>query len=406
MRIGLLGAFGVNNAGDNLEAVAARAALKKVLPRAEISVFSILFSPATRALMGAAGVSSPECPVQPVDLMGPDFWRLIIEYDSLIIGGGGLLIPVPEFEPLLMEEVSVNPAQLPKTIWNALGSQWTPLADPQLTEWYAKVRRAAERVDYISVRSQTTRRLLERVGCPPERIHLVPDPVISLKIDNLAEIGNQLRETLGLDRDRPVIGISVGPELTREPLKEFLGHLAGALNQIKTSWPRDAQIIIFPFGLMYGDGPACKQLAELCPRSLLVEKPLTALEIWALVSLLDAYLTVRYHGVIAGLAHGVPTLALDCYLANETLGSKLRDLAWQSGLEAYYFSPLMEIGGEPSMRSFAKLPAMGQISRKLTDRIAWLLTAEAQREWKESFKRQEKEVAAHFQRMAQVLDPS
>jgi polysaccharide pyruvyl transferase WcaK-like protein len=404
MKIGLLGVFGIRNTGDNLEALATKFLLEKELGQVEVTSFSIGFSPTALSLLGEQRSGPLELISKPVDLTQKDFWETIYRYDALIIGGGGLLAPIREFEPLLFYGSQIEPARLPKTAWNALGSIWTPLAEKKLSEWYRKVKQATEILDYLSIRSLTTQRLLERVGCPSEKIHLVPSSVIGFTIDSPEPIIAKLQSKFNINRSRPIIGVSIGPELTRPPLKEFFNELARALKQIQNTVQKNSQIIIFPVGEMYGDGLACKMLADLCPDAVLITEPLTPTDIWVLTSMFDVYVTMRYHSVVAAIAQGIPTLALDCYLDNETLGSKLRDLLWQSELEYFYFSPIIEICGEPQFRSFAKIPQNNNISKRIIERVMETLTPESKMQWQNVSQIQKVKVSNHYQMMLRALN--
>ncbi len=397
MRVALLGAFGINNAGDNLEAIATKIALEKLVNDIEVHIFSPSFDylPRSDENMGR-GYSWTL-----VNLQKKEFWRRISDFDALIIGGGGLLVPVPEFEPFLLSGKNINLNSLPRTAWNALCSQWTPLNEPSLANWYEKVKTAVEYLDYVSVRSITTKKLLQRIGCPTEKINLVPDPVISLKIKNVKDIQDNLCNRFKINPDMILVGVSVGPELMKHPLNEFMEELSKALNIIQD---RGIQVIIFPFGHIYQDDIACKALWMCCQHTLLIEDQLNAIEIWGLISMLDAYITIRYHGVIAALANGIPALALDCYLSNDTTSSKIRDLVCQTGLEEYYFSPMIAICGEAMSRSFLEDPFDRNLSNKIIGHLENLLTPTASKFWGGKQKKQDHDVMEHFKKMATVLE--
>ncbi|EPR10506.1 polysaccharide pyruvyl transferase family protein [Ruminiclostridium papyrosolvens] len=401
-KIGLLGLFGINNTGDNLEAMATKSLLEKELGDVDISCFSINLSTMARSLLGQQRRGPLECITQPAYLLKEEFWESIYDYDALIMGGGGLLVPLPEYDPILLYGSQIKHERLPKTAWNAVGSIWSPLNDKKLSEWYLKIKEATEIIDYTSVRSITTQRLLELAGCATEMINRVPSLVTAMEM-SCPELINEIEVKYNLDKNKYLIGISIGSEITRPPLKQFLEELAKTLNQLQHSISEGAKIIIFPVGEMYDDGAACKILADLCPDAYLVTEKLTPTQIWLLVGRMDAYLSMRYHSIISAIAQSVPTLALDCYLGNETLGSKLRDLMWESELEEFYFSPIIEICGEPQLRSFAKIPQSNNISKRLTQRITYLLSPETKDRWSAVTKKQKAKALEHLHMMIKSL---
>ncbi|GAE87564.1 polysaccharide pyruvyl transferase family protein [Acetivibrio straminisolvens] len=397
MRIGLLGAFGVNNTGDNLVAIATKAAIEERIKDADITVFS----PQISAFTDISKKNESDLSWCAVDLKKEEFWREIYDYDALIIGGGGLLVPVAEFEPFIFHGTHIDLTRLPKTAWNALGSQWAPTASPKLAEWYAKLKKATDKVDYISVRSITTCRLLENTGCPKDKINLVSDPVIGLSIENSEQMESEFEKRFHIDRERQVLGVSVGPEIMQASLKLFMTELAKAINALNS---KGVQTIIFPFGLMYGDDIACKELAKLCPGSFLVEDVLSPIETWTLVGMFDAYITVRYHGMVSAVSRNTPALALDCYLSNDTAGSKLRDFIWQCGLDNYYMSPMISVCGEPSTRSFCGMIDTRKIWRKIVEKVEELLSPYAKDMYKRVSQKLNMEVKNHFCNMLKSLD--
>ncbi len=402
-KVGLIGMFGINNAGDNLEAMATKFLLEKQLKDVDISCFSINLSTMSRTLLGKQRMGSLECVTKPAYLEKEEFWNTIYDLDALIMGGGGILLPIPECDPILLYGSHINIKRVPKTAWNAVGSNWAPLNDRKLLGWYSKIKEAVDILDYVSIRSITTQRLLERSGCMPEKINRVPSLVTAMELDQ-PELLSELETKYGIHKNQRLIGISIGPEITRNPLDKFINALAKTINEIQTNLSEDYKIIVFPVGEMYGDGAACRMLGELCPDSCVVAKELTATQVWLLIGRLDAYLSMRYHGVVSAIAQSVPTLVLDCYLSNETLGSKLRDLVWDSELEEFYFSPIIEICGDPLFRNFDRVPQTNNISMRLKERIMSLLTPEVKNRWQVVTQKQKAKALDHLQRMIRSLE--
>ncbi|EGD47001.1 hypothetical protein Cpap_1196 [Ruminiclostridium papyrosolvens DSM 2782] len=400
MKIGLLGAYGIDNTGDNLIALATKHAVEELVNDAEITIFYPNFS----KLFGNRRGDIVADGWKKVDMMSRGFWEEVSEYQALIIGGGGILLPVPEFEPFLLYGSQIDHSLLPKTAWNAIGTQWIPLAKPKISEWYKKLRTATQLLDYVSVRSATTYRILTHAECPMEKVNLVPDPVINLKFNDSEKVRASLLDKFPIDKNKQIIGVSIGPELTKPPLKDFMIDLARALNYLQKVVHRNIQIVIFPFGLMYGDSQACLQLAELCPDSILLKDVTEAKEIWELVGLMDVYLTVRLHGIVAALSHGIPALALDCYLANDTAGSKLRDFMWESELESYYLSPIISICGDPQMRSFTGTLGARNTYKDILRRIEELLIPENRTIWEKVSQKRKEEIKDYIKDMVGFLD--
>ncbi|MDW2799925.1 polysaccharide pyruvyl transferase family protein [Clostridium boliviensis] len=390
MKIAVFGAFGFQNTGDQLIGMATEQLLKEINPELSVDLYSIqqFFSYNKKK----------EGNVQFIGRRYQKFYDRLNEYDAVIIGGGALLLPIHDFDPFLLCE----DRKYPKAAWNALGSQYTPVNDPRFEKWYGKIKNAVDKLEYVSVRSQSTKRLLETVGCQTEKIHLVPDAASGLRIECDVQSMNELKKKIGVSFGKKCIGVSIGPELQKEPLNSFQQQLAIALNEIIKKEP-DTDIVIFPFGQIYGDVTACETFAALVPGARYAGSHLTPKETWCLVSLLDTYLTVRYHGAVAGLAQGIPTIIMDCYLSNGMLGSKLRDFAYQFGLDQYYLSPIIGICERPETRNFFHtIGNQDDLAQLILNKI--YLAGISKSYWREISEKAHADVRSHFRSMCSKLN--
>ncbi|WP_438433532.1 polysaccharide pyruvyl transferase family protein [Gorillibacterium sp. sgz500922] len=394
MKVAVLGAFGYQNTGDRLIALATKQLLLKRNPDCAVDLYSV------RPYLLSSQPVEDEADMRYFSYRDKAIFETLQGYDALIIGGGGLLIPIRDFEPFLLIFRNGDAGRLPKAAWSAMGSQYTPTHDPGLSAWYAKVRTAAERLSYVSVRSDTTRRLLLSAGCPAESVRLVPDAVLGYAVPDSGRIQDSLRERYGLPANKRFIAVSVGPELLKPPLDAFLDALSEAIHAWTEANP-GCPVVIVPFGQIYGDRTACAQLAKLVANRVWIDEPLSPEDLWCLIGMAEVYLTVRYHGLIAGIAQGVPTLILDCYLSNRTMSSKLRDLAVHYGLDDFYLSPIIGVCEPPETRSFLDIPGERRLANEIRRRIEGACDRKA--EWARIGARARNEVDRHFDDMWEAL---
>src|SRR5688572_26017598 len=110
-RVGFLGAFSIDNAGDVLVGLAGRQALRAVVPGLEERIFA-------PALPTFAHDVSDGVTLVPA---GEDMsWAQ--DLDALVIGGGGVIETDPAFRPFLLGRPERWPAEIPAA-WNAVCSQ-------------------------------------------------------------------------------------------------------------------------------------------------------------------------------------------------------------------------------------------------------------------------------------------
>jgi len=310
LRVGFLGAFSIDNAGDHLIARATRQAIRARTTCDEIVLAPDLPQPGWRHDWSAArggGVEIRRVPPNRASTVTSDL-------DALIIGGGGILLPHAGFHPY------VAWGSVPAA-WNAICSQNTSHTDPTLSVWYGRVRSACERLRYTSVRNATTEQLLRSCGVTTP-IALVPDVAVGYVPDHDAETDIQLDALLARG-DRPVIGLSAGTAFPADWLAT-LDRLAAA---------KTFDLVVFGFGRVYGDDETARNVLGRLPHARAIDASLSADALWRLIGKLDAYLCTRFHAVIAAYVQGVPFLVCDEYTS--TAGtSKIREFLVERGLEA------------------------------------------------------------------------
>jgi len=341
MKIGFLGAYSIENAGDQLLGYAVRQTFRSLVPNAE----HVVLAPELRgnfwrhAWNDERGLGASVVRV-PVD--GSVKWAKGL--DALVVGGGGIIRLEPEFRPFLLADPKKWPRDV-KAAWNAVGAEATPAYLPSQSETYERVARCCEALSYVSVRNELTARFVRRCGFRGE-VHVVPDPTLLLELAE-SDVAEQTLRRAGVDTDAFVIGISVGNAARDARGQHFHAELFGALAKLVAK--RAVEVAVFPFGEIYGDAELARVAHAAIPGSKLVTEPLGALDRWRLVGALDLYVCARWHAMLAAFAQDVPFLVMDEYFSDATASSKIREFVADLGLEALYLAPLV------SMHPAAKL---------------------------------------------------
>lgn len=353
MRIGHLGAYSIDNAGDVLVGYATRQALRALHPTLDIQTFS---PNAPHRFWGhvystVRGIDTEVVPIEPDSGL-----RWTAGLDALVIGGGGLISSEPSFSSFLLEG---GDDPCPPAAWNSVGSLNEAWYLDEFAPIYDAVRTCARRLAYLSVRDRLTLAYLRRLGVTRD-IAVVPDPAFLLQAP--PDRDRELLRRHGVDPEAFVIGLSVGYSVLDIRTRSFFKKLYACLEHLARASGARVQIVVFPFGTVYGDPSHQAHARDGIPSCRHLDASLTPLELWRLIGSLDLYVATRFHAVIAAFAQDVPFVILDEYLDDAVASSKLRELAVDHGLEPYYLSPWISTKPEQKLRHAFEAARSGKLS--------------------------------------------
>jgi hypothetical protein len=336
-RIGFLGAFSIDNAGDAIVGYAGRQAVRALVPDAEQFVYAPAFPHEFwhHAWDRDRGIDAEITPVPADDTM--DWAR---DLDALVIGGGGIINFDPSFRPFLLG----RPERWDRSraaAWNAVCSQNQPWYAGARSESHDAVRTCCEKLRYVAVRNRTTLTFVRRCGFEGE-VHVVPDPALAMVVPpGVDERVDDILRELGVTGDRLLVGISVGPSITDARTTQFFRELFAALAALQRNSAARLQFIVFPFSHLQDDDQITEAVAKNLTDALVVRRRLGPLELWRLIGQMDVYLGSRYHAMLAAFAQNVPFLVLDEYLSDTMGSSKTREFIADLGLEPHYLCPYL-----------------------------------------------------------------
>jgi polysaccharide pyruvyl transferase WcaK-like protein len=329
-RIGFLGAYSIDNAGDQLLGYAVRQVFRERFPRAE----QVLLAPAFRGNLWRHAWDATRGIDAPIQRVAPDDNRWSKGLDAVVIGGGGIIRLEPDFRPFLLGDAERWRRDVPAA-WNAVGAEPTPAYLTSHREDYARVAKCCQTLSYVSVRNAVTARFVQRCGFRGD-VHVVPDPVMQLSVPE-DDTGERILRAAGVDTSAFVVGLSVGAALRDPRATHFFKGLFEALAGLVAK--RAIEVVVFPFGEIYGDSDVLGAVQSAVPGAHVVRQPLGSLDRWRLIGALDLYLCARYHAMIAAFAQDVPFLVMDEYLSDASGSSKIREFIVDCGLEALYLAP-------------------------------------------------------------------
>jgi hypothetical protein len=343
-RIGFLGAYSIDNAGDVLVGYAARQAVDSLMPGCAQRVHA----PDLPGAFWGHGWDRDrgiDAEITPVPAGGSMAWAA--ELDALIIGGGGIVSIEPSFRPFLLGEPGHFPPGVPAA-WNGVCSQNQPTYLAGCDEDYQAVRACCERLRYVGVRNRSTLRFVRGCGFAGE-VNVIPDPALLLDAERHPEHGSDrtaidalLRDS-GVDPARLLVGVSIGEALRDGRAAAFYDDLFAALGRLRAESEVPCEILFFPFGAIYGEAELQVEAARRVPGARVLARPLDPLGLWRLIGRLGLHVCTRYHAMLAAFAQDVPFLVLDQYLSDAVATSKIREFIADGGLEAFYLCPLLSL---------------------------------------------------------------
>lgn len=200
-RIALSGYYGFNNSGDEAVLLSILTALQRAGEEAGMSIEPIVLSgdpDKTTRLYGVKAVHR----MKPGALLGA-----VRGCDALISGGGSLLQDVTSSKTIPYYLGVLKLAQWfhkPTFIYSQ------GVGPVKRQSFYPYIRHVFNRAAYVSVRDQESAELLGRMGLTENDIHIVPDPVMGLRLPPSKREQIERHGMTGFDsQGHPYVGVSL-----------------------------------------------------------------------------------------------------------------------------------------------------------------------------------------------------
>ncbi len=287
MKIALSGYYGFDNAGDEALLAAICHTIKGIEPRADFVVFS-----------GSPEKTARLHNLRAVNRMNP--WVIIRELftcDLLISGGGSLLQDVtgPRSLPYYISIVALAKVMRKPVIFYAQGIG-------PINRNFSKflMHTIANQVDYITLRDEDSRCLLQQLGvnCPP--IKVTADPVFALEpaAADFEQMERLLREH-GVIPPK-LVGVSV------RYWKALEGYQVELARVLDTLMGNDYQVVFIPMDYSH-DLAESRRVADLMEKdAIIIDRCLSSMEHIALISNFDLLIGMRLHSLIFAANRGIP----------------------------------------------------------------------------------------------------
>ncbi len=288
MRIVLSGYYGFDNAGDEALLAAITSSIHQYAPEAEFTVLS-----------GSPQKTAELHQVPAVYYMNPfAVIQTLRNCDLLISGGGSIFQDVTSVRSLTYYIGIVALARLfnRPVIFYAQGVG--PI-NRRISKFL--MRRIANRVNFISLRDETSMEFLRSIGVSRPPMKVTADPVFALQARPAEQAAMEDTIRRFNPQNRPCIGVSLR---SWKPLDGYQPLLAAQLDDLSR---QGYQIVFVPLAFPE-DIPACETVASLMqqPSFIVKDRLLTSGEHLALISHFHLMIGMRLHALVFSARCGVP----------------------------------------------------------------------------------------------------
>ena len=243
------------------------------------------------------------------------------ESDLIILGGGGLFQDywgVPKGIALTHSHWGISFSSaigMLAVLYQKPFMIYSVGVGPLLSEEGRRVTRwTFDLATFTTVRDRESRDLLVSLGVPEEKIHITPDPALTLPLDSKSAL--EILQTHGVDLEiRPLIGVCIRNWKEGQEADEWKRALARALDQFLEV--HDVQIIFIPFQVSHhpleNDHLAAMSVMAMMQNRDWVcslHESYSPAAVAGLLSYCHLIVGMRLHSLILAASAGVPSVAL------------------------------------------------------------------------------------------------
>lgn len=233
-----------------------------------------------------------------------EIYRAIKDSDMLISGGGSLLQDVTGLKSLIYYLGVIRLARwLGKPVF--FYAQGIGPVNSGLGRFL--MRWLVNRVDYITVRDESSRQDLLEMGITRPQVQVTADPVLGLEEKFVDQaIGQRILEDAGLDLsiERRLVGISVREWQGLAAYKEIVAEICDKLARV------GYQVVFLPMHFP-DDLQTSQEVKELMEQpAVVLSERYSVVEMASLIANMDFMLGMRLHALILAAVMHVPPVAI------------------------------------------------------------------------------------------------
>lgn len=286
------GFYGFSNSGDDAILLGMTEELKKLNPHLKIAVLSKT-PQKTEEIYGVDAISRL------------NFFKVIkvMRRTRLFVSGGGSLIQdVTSTRSLLYYLGLIRLAQKLGVKVMLYANGIGPIKEEKNRKLCKKI---LDEVALITLREPMSKEEIESLGVTKPRVEVTADPAMTLE-EITGEKATQLLDQIGIDRNRPLITLSVRP--WGDQIERYTGVLAEVADVIAEKY--NAQILLAPLQLSQ-DLEVCRRVAEkMKKQGLVLDKQYHIKELLAIIKQSDIIIGMRLHALIYAVSMNVPIVGI------------------------------------------------------------------------------------------------
>ncbi len=288
-RILISGYYGFQNLGDDAILLSVRSQVAKIDPAATLV-----------ALSNRPAETRARYDIKAIGRFDPlAVWREMRRCDCFISGGGSLLQDHTSTRSLLYYTTLIRMAKHYKKPVMFYANGIGPVRQEKNR---ARVRDVTDMADAVTLRDADSQKELLEMGAQNPNIRVTADPVYALACADAARGRAALREQ-GVPTDRPIVGISVRFADGMEERMDEFAAFCDAMTQRVTP--------VFLVMQTFADRKASEAVrARMKKTAYIVDAPYEPQRMMAMLSCMDAAVTMRLHSVIFAAKQRVPMLGV------------------------------------------------------------------------------------------------
>ena len=229
--------------------------------------------------------------------------RALWRADVLVSGGGSLLQDKSSTRSIIYYLSIIRLAKWMRKPVMLYANGIGPVEKPRNRR---RVKRVVSRVDVLTLREESSREELLRIGVPGTSMHVTADPIFLLDVQDEALAECTLREA-GVPGDRPLIGISVRKLRTGE---DFVSQMAQFADRLTAEF--GYHVVFLPMQMPHDVTMSREIMAQMAQPSYLLGADLPPEALIGACGRMDLVVAMRLHTMLFAACAATPVIGLVC----------------------------------------------------------------------------------------------
>lgn len=168
-----------------------------------------------------------------------------------------------------------------------------------------KTRKILNKVNLITLRDSRSYETLRKIGVDNKNVIVTADPALELNISDEAR-GRQILDSLGIPRDRKLLGVSV--RRWKDTSEDFADNIAWACDYAYETY--GYHTVLFPMQLSRDESVLQSVKRAMRHEATLIDKSMSVADIMSVMKCFDMCIGMRLHTLIYAVINAIPLIGL------------------------------------------------------------------------------------------------